>query len=392
MRLCRVVTVPMTFVTLLRRQMQAIAESGIDLTIVSSPGAGLDSVASDAGVRRHAIRMARDVSPFADARSLIELTRFFKAERFDMVHSSTQKAGLLCALAARLAGVPIRLHTFTGQRWVELRGLARRVVRTTDRVIASLDTRCYADSRSQTDFLVSEGIVPAAKISVIASGSISGVDLARFDAHRFAKRREAIRQELGIHSDALVVLFVGRLTRDKGIAELLDAFSMLRIPERNVQLVLVGPRDQGDLSPRAESLIACDSRIRCVGYSLEPERFMAVADVLCLPSYREGFGSVIVEAAAMAVPAVATRIAGLTDAVADGMTGILVNPKDAVSLRAGLTAVLTDNGMRERMGEMARKRAVRLFDDRLVNARVVREYELLFTERDVHEEEEARMT
>jgi glycosyltransferase involved in cell wall biosynthesis len=247
-----------------------------------------------------------------------------------------------------------------------------------------LDTHCYADSVSQRDFLVNERLIPASRISVLGAGSISGVDLERFNPKIFGGERSATPQrELGISEQSLVILFVGRLTKDKGIRELVSAFRMLQRDQRDVELVLVGPFEpERDPLPR-ETLheLSHNPRIHVVGFSHEPERYMAAADVFCLPSYREGFGSVVIEAAAMGVPAVVSRVVGLVDAVVDGETGLLVPAKEVDALRGALMKMLSSPEIRHRMGCVARERAVRDFDSRIVNRLVVEEYKKLASRR-----------
>ena len=381
LKLCRVVTVPTTFVSLLRHQLKTITENDIDVTIVSSPEGQLDTISRELGIPSHAIEMSRAITPLDDIRSVIRMYRLFRAERFDIVHSSTAKAGLVAALAGRLARVPVRLHTYTGQRWVELKGVRRWAIRLCDRIMALLNTHCYADSHSQRAFLIRDGIVPASKISVLASGSISGVDLNRFDPDAWGGvTAAATRRELGISDDALVILFVGRVNRDKGVIELLSAFEGLRFHDKSRELVLVGPFEPR-YDPLPQSVVAGlnnNFRIHLVGRVPDPERYMGMADILCLPSYREGFGSVVIEAAAMGVPAVATSIVGLVDAVEQGKTGLLVASKNVEELRAALATMIRDRGLRRRMGAAARKRARLLFDAAVVNQVVADEYRNMY--------------
>jgi len=379
-RICRAVTVPFTFDTLLHEQLRYLAEEGMDVTLVSSPGPVLEEIGKSLHLSYHAVPMARKPEPRRDLVSLFVLTRLFRHKRFDIVHSSTPKAGLLTALAGVLARVPVRIHTFTGQVWVGMGGLSRGIMRQCDWLMGRLNTHCYADSGSQRDFLVNEGLIAASRISVLGAGSISGVDLERFNPEVFGgKRAIAPQRELGVSEQSLVILFVGRLTKDKGIRELVSAFRMLQIDGRDVELILVGPFEpERDPLPR-ETLyeLSHNPRIHVVGFSREPEKYMAIADVFCLPSYREGFGSVVIEAAAMGVPAVVSRVVGLVDAVIDGETGLLVSPKEVDALRCALTKMLSAPEIRHRMGRAARERAVRDFDSRIVNRMVAEEYRKL---------------
>jgi glycosyltransferase involved in cell wall biosynthesis len=249
-----------------------------------------------------------------------------------------------------------------------------------DSLIGHLNTHCYADSVSQRDFLVNEGLVIPSRISVLGPGSISGVNLERFNPKGFeGKRAASAQRELGLSEQALVILFVGRLTKDKGIGELVSAFQMLQRDGKDVDLVLVGPFEPERDPLPMETLyeLSHNPRIHVVGFSHAPEKYMAAADVFCLPSYREGFGSVVIEAAAMGVPAVVSRVVGLVDAIVDGETGLLVPPKEVDALRGALMKILSSPQMRHRMGRAARMRAVRQFDSRIINRLVVEEYKRL---------------
>jgi glycosyltransferase involved in cell wall biosynthesis len=383
-RICRVVTVPITFETLYREQLTFLANQGIDVTLVSSPGARLGEIAKSLNMHYHPIQMARKAEPFHDLHALIALTRLLWRNRFDIVHSSTPKAGLLTALAGVLARVPVHIHTFTGQVWVGMRGVPRNIMKLCDWIIGHLNTQCYADSASQRHFLINERLVAASKLSVLGEGSVSGVELKRFSLKIFGKERvTAMRRELGIAEQSFVILFVGRLTKDKGIRELVAAFRMLQRDRKDVELILVGPFEpERDPLPR-ETLdeLSNNPRIHAVGFSSEPEKYMAVSDVFCLPSYREGFGSVIIEAAAMGLPSVGSKVVGLVDAVVDGETGSLVPTKDVYALKQALLRMLSEPNMRHRMGNAARTRAVRDFDSKIINRLVVEEYKKLVARR-----------
>jgi len=362
---------------LLREQMLVIMRNGIDLTLVSSPGSELDEIARTLLVRCYPIPMARTPNPVRDLVSLARLTRFLIHGRFDIVHSSTPKAGLLTALAARIANVPVRIHTYTGQPWVELQGPIRRIARCSDRIVGLLDTHTYADSASQRMFLINEGLVEPAKISVLGAGSISGVDLSRFSLEKWGgNTADQTRCELGIPREATVIIFVGRLTKDKGICELVRAFEWLGARSNHVHLVLVGPLEpeRDPLPAETMSRLRNGHRIHNVGFSLAPEKYLAAADIFCLPSYREGFGSVVIEAAAMELPAVVTRITGLVDSVVEGVTGLIVQPKNACDLGHALQTLIDSDQLRRSLGRAGRKRVVQNFDAVLVNGSVVAEY------------------
>jgi glycosyltransferase involved in cell wall biosynthesis len=374
MRILRSANTPFFLVHLLGSQIRAEIAAGHEVYAAAGPGDGFDELSALLGGRLVEITIARDIDPMADAVSLWRLYRLMRRLRPAIAHSTTPKPGLLFAIAGFLARVPIRLHTFTGQPWVEMRGLRRLITRACDRLIMLLNTANYCDSPSQQAFLASERI---GRVGVIGAGSLAGVDTVKF-APPGAQPRRAARASLGVADTARVVAFVGRITADKGVVELLDAFDRLKADIPELHLVLIGPFDDRAPLPEAElRRIHATPGVRALGYVPMPENVLAAADVLALPSYREGFGNVVIEAAAMGIPTVGTRINGLIDAVADGETGLLVPVKDAVALADALGRVLTDEEMRARLGAAARERALRLFDSARVSAQVLAEYQRL---------------
>ena len=226
---------------------------------------------------------------------------------------------------------------------------------------------------------MSHHIVPAARIRVLGAGSISGVDIRRFDPDTRRHDGQRTRDELGIGHDAVVIAFVGRVTRDKGIREIVAAFTQLAGERTDLHLLLVGPQepDRDPLPPETRHEITSNQRIHAVGFTDTPERDLAAADLFCLPSYREGFGSVVIEAGAMRLPSVVTRVTGLVDAVVDEDTGVVVPPKDIAALTEALRRLVTNPELRVRMGEASRARALHSFDADLVNGLVVAEYRRL---------------
>jgi glycosyltransferase involved in cell wall biosynthesis len=382
MRICRVTTVPFVLHHHLRSQIQATVAAGHEVHLVSSQTSGFSGQSGDEcpidGTQFYGIPIARQISPGADLRAMVALYRYFLRNRCEVVHSVTSKAGLLCAVAGFAARVPLRLHTFIGQPWAGLRGPVRSISKACDWLIVRLNTQCYADSASQRDYLVAEKVARKGDIKTLGAGSIAGVDLARFLPGRFQKAQ--IKAELNIPIDAPVIVFTGRLGREKGIVELLAAFDLLsRDRQSSPYLLLIGPSESGAQAvPGASSQdLANHPTIRSVGYTATPERYFSVADVLCLPSYREGFGSVVIEAAAMGVPAVVTRVVGLMDAVVGDETGLFVPPRDVVALANALVRIIDDDALRQRLGEAARARANRQFDSAMVNDLVIKEYEIL---------------
>ena len=320
----------------------------------------------DPRVRILNIGIRRKMSPLGDLRILWCLIHLFRRERFDVVHSMTPKAGLLAMLAALIVGVPRRYHTFTGQIWANRTGINRFFFKLIDRLIARSATRVFADSASQCLFLRMEAVGAEGGVSVLGPGSVCGVDARRFRPD--PAMRTATRNMLDVSEDACVLLFVGRLAREKGVYDLIQSFTQLAAKHARAVLWLVGPDEEG-LSSDLKTLVSeCSDRVRWIGPSFDPERYMASADFLVLPSYREGFGMVVVEAAACGIPSLAYRIDGVTDAVLDGETGVLV-PKGRVdALRSAMERMLEDTVFRCTLGEKARLRARRDFSDTAVIA------------------------
>ena len=310
--------------------------------------------------------IVRNISLFRDLHALLFLVALFSRKRFYAIHSVTPKAGLLAALAGAIARIPVRIHTFTGQVWATRSGLARHMLKTADKALARMATHVLVDSPSQRDFLVRGRVVSAEKSRVLANGSICGVDRFRFRPD--SELRKRIRQREGIAEETVVFLYVGRLKVDKGVLDLAQAFARLGMDYGEAWLLIVGPDEEG-LRPRIEricSLVA--SRLRFVGSVTAPQEYMAAADVLCLPSYREGFGSVIIEAASVGIPAVASNIYGITDAIESNVTGLLHAAGDVADLQSRMKQMMDDQESRKRMGVNARLRAGRSYSKELVTS------------------------
>lgn len=381
-----VTSVPYFLATQLSGQLRNLQERGACVTAITAKGPELAQVPWGECLRHLLVDIRRRPTLWRDVLALVRMVVIFRQYWFHVVHSTTPKAGLLTAIAAWLARVPVRLHTFTGQQWVTLSGPIRWISRWSDRVIGKLNTRVYADSPSQRQFLIDQGIVSADRIGVIGMGSLAGVDMQRFSQDRFTEMQRAeLLRELGIAPGAVVITFIGRITRDKGINELLEAAGALRESGMLFDVVLIGPMDSALEPGRASEADSTSKQLRgpanihVIGYTDVPERYLAITDILCLPSYREGFGTVVIEAAAMGVPTVGTRITGLSDAVIDEVTGLLVPPRDADALAAALHRLISEPVLRRRLGEAARKRCAEQFDSEIVNRKLAEEYTRLLT-------------
>lgn len=357
-KICLVVSSPMTVTTFLRQPIRQLGEE-YEIYVAVNLRLGESLPVLEDAVTVLPVSIERKISPWRDLLALMQMIRLFRRYRFEIVHSVTPKAGLIAMAASFLSGIEIRIHTFTGQVWATRSGAARLVLKNVDRLIALLATHVLVDSASQRQFLLDEGVVAAGKSSVLAKGSISGVDTVRFRPNPEARSR--IRHELGISGEDMVFLFLGRLNRDKGILDLAMAFAGIAGENLRAHLLLVGP-DEENMRPAILNLTAsCAGQVHFVDFATRPEDYLAAADVLCLPSYREGFGNVIIEAAAVGIPAIASRIYGVVDAVEENRTGLLYPARDIGALRAHLAELASAPALRLELGRQARLRAAAEF-------------------------------
>jgi glycosyltransferase involved in cell wall biosynthesis len=278
-------------------------------------------------------------------------------------------------IAGRFAGIPVRIHSFTGQVWATRKGIMRLLLKNMDRLLAFFTTHILVDSHSQREFLLAEKVVSRDKSDVLANGSISGVDTGRFCSN--PSERANIRKKLNMNDNDMVFLFLGRLNRDKGIIDLAQAFAVLCANYDNVHLLIVGP-DEENMKPLINKICqSCAKKVHFVDYTNTPEHYMATADVFCLPSYREGFGSVIIEAASTGIPAIASRIYGITDAIEEEVTGLLHDAGDINQLTGAMKQLIDNPILRKVMGENARIRACRDFLKEKITAALLDYYQII---------------
>ncbi|SBT37739.1 glycosyltransferase [Micromonospora auratinigra] len=357
-RLVVATTVPVTAHALLHGQLRWLAGHGIDVHLVSSPGPLLDRTGEREGVGTHAIPMARELSPLADLVALGRWLRLLRRLRPQVVSYGTPKAGLLAGVAAAVLKVPRRVYVLRGLRYEGTRGVRRRLLRAIERLTCATAHVVVAVSPSLAATAVGAGVVRAGKVTVVGAGSSNGVDPVRFRPARPAERAAA-RAAAGIPADAPVVTFVGRLVPDKGLVCLDAAFARLRERLPDARLLLVGqPDDPADPALRR---LRDRPGVHALGFLDEPVQRYAAADVLCLPTRREGFPNVVLEAAACRIPAVTTRATGAVDSVVDGQTGFVVPVDDPGALAEALERLCADPPLRARLGGNARRRALRDF-------------------------------
>ena len=362
----------------LAHQINALVEL-YNVTIITNLNGNrsiLDNISSKVDVIN--LPIERDINLFADLKVLLLLISIFYKNRFSLVHSVSPKAGLLCAIAAWIVRVPNRLHTFTGQVWVTKKGVSRWLLRLLDKIIVTLNTNILVDSFSQQDFLTKENVLSRKSSIVLGSGSISGVDINRFKPSKV--HRKLIRKQLNIKDDCLIFLFVGRLKREKGMFELVEAFKNICKNHDNITLLIVGPDEEGLKKELISYLDTYKELVKFIDFTKMPEQYMAASDVFVLPSYREGFGSVIIEAASSGLPSIGSNIYGLSDAIKTDETGLLVPVRSSKPLEVAMLKLVNNDKLRNEMGLCARNLAIHNFSQDDITLKILQLYKRLIKE------------
>lgn len=386
--LVHVTTVPVTLYSFFRGQVPYLRERGFTFVGVSSPGSELDEFARREGVRVYGIPMIRGISPLADLKSLIGLWRLFRRIKPHIVHGSTPKAALLSMLAAALARVPVRVYTLRGLMIEMPSGLTRGLFYGLEWITCRLADMIIAVSRSVADTMIAKTLCSPDKIRVLVNGSSNGVDAeTRFNPSLVDPRNVAgTREAHGIPGDATVIGFVGRLVKDKGITELAEAWQRIREDHHDAWLVLIGPPESHNPVPGVIlEHFSHDPRVTMLDYvpNREMPTHYAMMDLVVLPTYREGFPNVVLEASAMELPVVATRVTGCVDAVVDQATGILCAPRDPDGLAQSIGTYLDGTELRAEHGQAGRARVLGSFRAESIWAALADEYERLLRDKGI---------
>ena len=314
-------------------------------------------------IRYYPIPMKRGISLGA-FKAIREMKRIFKREKFDLVQYSTPNASLYASMAAKSAKIPVRLYAQWGMVYVGFSGLKRKIFKAIEKSVCRRSTWVEPDSKSNLNFAHSEKLYPDSKGSVIWNGSACGVNLDKFDISKKDEYRAAIREKYNIPDDAFVFIFVGRINRDKGINELLEAYKNM-LSERSAYLFVVGNSEVDDnVNMELYKWSANEEKVIYTGLTNVVEQYLAASDCYILPSYREGFGMGVVEAQAMGVPVIITDIPGPTDAIIFNKTGIVVPKQDASALQQAMELIYDNPTMRAEFGATAHRHICENFEQK----------------------------
>lgn len=359
-KICYVTTVPSTlesFVVPVVSQMQTKVDW--EFTMISNVDPEFEKLLPD-GVRYIPIPMQRGVS-LGGIKAMLRMVKVFRKEQFDLVQYSTPNAGLYAAIATWISGVEHRKYHLMGFRFLGFSGLKRHVFMWIEKLACYLSTDIECVSKSNLKLGIELGIFPKEKATVLHYGSSAGVDLTRFDIQRKGAWRRKLRTQFGYNDNDCVFGYVGRITRDKGINEMLAAFDGVKCESK--KLFIVGRmEDESSLDAGLMQNARENPDIQFHDEVQEIEKYYAMMDVLLLPSYREGFGNIVIEAQALGVPVIVTDIPGPVDAMERDQTGIVVPVKDVGALCNAMTCLATDKDFREQLGRSGRRLVEERFD------------------------------
>lgn len=369
-KIVRAATIGLSLNAFCRGLLRELTEEGYEVVALSSSDADLQQVGEREGVRTIGVPMERRISPLKDLVSLVRLIRVLRKEKPDMVHSMTPKAGLLCMMAAKMAGVPVRVHTFTGLVWPTSTGLIRQILILTDKLTCACATHVIPEGEGVKQDL--QRCITRKPLRVLGYGNVKGIDLQYWKRTAPAEPHETV-----------TFIFVGRLVREKGINELVAAFVRLNEQYPQTRLLLVGPYEEkiDPLMPETMRLIDECEAIEAVGSQTDVRPFYERSDVLVFPSYREGFPNVVIEAGAMDLPSIVTDINGSREIIVNQENGLIVPSQDETALYEAMEWMIAHPDECQRMAQKARKMVADRFEQGFVRQCLKDYYKTLLSEK-----------
>jgi glycosyltransferase involved in cell wall biosynthesis len=377
-KVIRTATVAVSLNILLKGQLSFLNKF-YNIIAVSGYNQFLEEVRVREKVTVHDIDIDRQISIIKDLLSLIKLVIFFYKEKPQIVHSITPKAGLLSMIAAKLTGVPIRIHTFTGLIFPSKKGLMKIILIKMDQLLCICATNIYPEGKGVENDLKLYNITDK-PLKVLANGNVNGIDTFNFSPDQVSLGKKLVlKKHLGINDLDFVFIFVGRLVGDKGINELVPAFEKLSAESQTVKLLLVGPLEQ-ELDPLSDStllILNTNKNIISVGYQSDVRSYFAISDVLVFPSFREGFPNVVMQAGAMGLPSIVSNINGCNEIIIDGKNGIIIPVKDMSAIYHAMKKIMKDNDFRNSVQANSRSSIVSRYEQQVVWDAILAEYKSL---------------
>jgi len=378
-KLVRITTISRSLKKLLEGQLLYMSDY-YEVIGVSSEEELLIELASKNEFRPFFVPLTRKITLYQDLKCLYILYRFFRKERPYIVHTHTPKAGTIGMIASRLAGVKHRLHTVAGMPLLEAKGFKRFVLNSVEKLTYSCATKIYPNSYGLQNIILEEKFSSSDKMKVLGNGSSNGIDIEYFDPAHFKESDNLkLRKEYGINKDDKVLLYIGRLVGDKGINELIASLEQLENKYENLKLVLVGKMEE-DLDPLNEvtlDKIKNDPNIIRTGYQNDVRPFLAFADILTFPTYREGFPNVVLQAGAMNLPSIVTDINGCNEIVKDRYNGLIIRPKNIEDLTEAIVTLIENKEMYDSFKKITRKNIVEKYSRKEMWASIYTEYQSL---------------
>ncbi|MGV0936469.1 glycosyltransferase family 4 protein [Empedobacter falsenii] len=381
-KIIRTSTVPQSLNGLLKGQLKFLNEY-FNVVAVSGYNEKLEEVQQREGVKIVDIPMSRKINLLQDLKSLFNLYFYFKKEKPTIVHSITPKAGLLTMLAGKLAGVPIRMHTFTGLIFPTKTGKMQQLLIKMDQLLCWAATNIYPEGNGVKQDLINYKIT-SKPLKVLANGNVNGIDLSYFANDNITKTKQnQLKHELHISADDFVFVFVGRLVGDKGINELVEAF--LKLQTQNSKLLLVGPleSDLDPLLPEILKEIEDNKNIITVGFQKDVRPYFAISNALVFPSYREGFPNVVMQAGAMELPSIVSDINGCNEIIIEGQNGTIIPVKNSEAILHAMQKLLTDNTYYAQLKENGRPMIQSRYEQQVVWNALLDEYNMLIKKLDI---------
>ena len=378
-KLIRITTVPLSLEKLLEDQGQFFRRY-YTITYISSQKERLKKVAEQQGVEHFPLDLTRKITPLKDLKALYRLFRFLQKYRPEIVHTHTPKAGIVGMLAAFLARVPLRIHTVAGLPLMEAKGMKKIILRFVERLTYRCATNVFPNSKGLQAYILEQCLTDAQKMTLIGQGSSNGIDTSHFQPQdKHSKTIQSLRATLGINKEDFLFCFVGRLVSDKGINELVVAFSQVHKHYPNTKLLLVGP-EEADLDPlklSTRNTIQTHPNIITTGFQNDIRPYLTMADAFVFPSYREGFPNVVLQAGAMEVPCIVSDINGCNEIITNGETGRIVPPKDAQVLQMAMEEFVQQPELIKQFANTNRQQILAKFERKVFWHNLLHQYQSL---------------